>query len=579
MPGSGWLLLRSVRYDSAMKSRSWPVISLMFALTSCNALVNVSAEDRSQGRSTVASKTGVVASEHPLASQAGAQVLAAGGSAVDAAIAANAVMGVVAPMTCGMGGDLFALVYEARTGELHGLNASGWAPAALTLESLQMRGHTNMPQRGILSVTIPGCVAGWDALQGRFGRLKLPRLLAPAIRLADEGFPVSEIVAGYWKSSEQLMSADLVAARTFLPGGRAPAAGELFRNPDLAWSLRQVARGGRAAFYEGPVARRLLANAVLHGGQWSGGDLAEFRAEWVEPIATSYRGWRVHQIPPAGQGIAALMMLNLMERFPLDEWGRESAATWHVMIEAKKLAYADMLRYVADRRFASVPVTGMLAKQFASDRARRIDLERAASAVAPGEPPRSGTDTTYLCVVDAEGNMVSFIQSNYNGFGSGLVAEGTGFGLQNRGGLFSFDPTHPNALAPRKRPLHTIIPGFMAKGDVRIAFGIMGGWNQAQAHAQFVANVVDFGLNLQAAIEAPRFTKQTFDGLDVDLESRVPESVRAALAVKGHAVKVLPAFADAVGGGQAVMRDFASGINWGASDPRKDGAAIPEPMK
>lgn len=506
-------------------------------------------------------------------------MLAAGGSAVDAAIAANAVMGVVAPMTCGMGGDLFALVYEARTGELHGLNASGWAPAALTLESLQMRGHTNIPQRGISSVTIPGCVAGWDALQERFGRLKLPRLLAPAIRLADEGFPVSEIVAGYWKSSEQLMSADLVAARTFLPGGRAPAAGELFRNPDLAWSLRQVARGGRAAFYEGPVARRLLANAVLHGGQWSGGDLAEFRAEWVEPIATSYRGWRVHQIPPAGQGIAALMMLNLMERFPLDEWGRESAATWHVMIEAKKLAYADMLRYVADRRFASVPVTGMLAKQFASDRARRIDLERAASAVAPGEPPRSGTDTTYLCVVDAEGNMVSFIQSNYNGFGSGLVAEGTGFGLQNRGGLFSFDPTHPNALAPRKRPLHTIIPGFMAKGDVRIAFGIMGGWNQAQAHAQFVANVVDFGLNLQAAIEAPRFTKQTFDGLDVDLESRVPESVRAALAVKGHAVKVLPAFADAVGGGQAVMRDFASGINWGASDPRKDGAAIPEPIK
>lgn len=562
-----------------MKSRPWPPLSLLLTLTSCGALVAASAGDRLQGRSLVVTTTGVVASEHPLASQAGAQMLAAGGSAVDAAIAANAVMGVVAPMTCGMGGDLFALVYEARTGQLRGLNASGWAPASLTLESLRMRGHTNMPQRGILSVTIPGCVAGWDALHGRFGQLKLARLLAPAIRLADEGFPVSEIVAGYWRSSEKLMSADPEAARTFLPGGKAPVAGEMFRNPDLARSLRQVARGGRAGFYEGPVARRLRASAESHGGQWSAEDLADFRAEWVEPISTTYREWTVFEMPPAGQGIAALVMLNLMETFPLGEWGRDSVATWHAMIEAKKLAYADLLRYVADRRFARVPVAGMLAKEYASDRARAIDPERAAPALAPGEPPRSGGDTTYLCVADAEGNLVSFIQSNYHGFGSGLVAEGTGFGLQNRGGLFSFDPAHPNALAPRKRPLHTIIPGFLAKGDVRIAFGIMGGWNQAQAHAQFVANVVDHGLNLQAALEAPRFTKQTFDGVDVDVESRVPESIRAALAAKGHAVKVLPAFADAVGGGQAVMRDFARGINWGASDPRKDGAAIPEPVK
>jgi gamma-glutamyltranspeptidase/glutathione hydrolase len=376
-----------------------------------------------------------------------------------------------------------------------------------------------------------------------------------------------------------MLRADPVAARTFLTGGRAPAVGELFHNGDLAWSLRQVARGGRRAFYEGAIARRLLDCARRHDAPWTPADLREFEPEWVAPISTAYRGWTVYQIPPQGQGIAALMMLNLMETFPLGDWGRDDPRTWHAMIEAKKLAYADMLRYVADPRFAKVPVAGLLAKAYARERAQLIDPAHAAARALPGEPPPAGADTTYLCAVDAEGNMVSFIQSNYSGFGSGLVAEGTGFGLQNRGGLFSFDPAHPNALAPRKRPLHTIIPGFMARGDMRIAFGIMGGWNQAQAHAQFVANLVDFGLNLQAALEAPRFTKMTFDGLDVDLESRVPEAVRAALAAKGHAVKTLPAFADAVGGGQAVMRNFARGLNFGASDPRKDGAAIPEPVK
>jgi gamma-glutamyltranspeptidase/glutathione hydrolase len=436
-----------------------------------------------------------------------------------------------------------------------------------------------MPQRGIFSVTIPGCVAGWDALHAKFGRKKLTRLLAPAIRIAREGFPVSEIVAGYWQSSLKLMTNDAVAARTFVPDGRAPVAGGIFRNPDLAWSLEQVARSGRRAVYEGAVARRLIANARKHGAVWSAEDLRDFKPEWVRPISTTYRGWTVYEIPPQGQGIAALMMLNLMEQFPLADWGRGDIRTWHALIEAKKLAYADMLRYVADPRFANVPAAGMLAKSYARERAKLISPDRAASRALPGEPPAAGTDTTYLCVVDGEGNMVSFIQSNYSGFGSGLVAESTGFGLQNRGGLFTLDAAHPNALAPRKRPLHTIIPGFMAKGDFRVAFGIMGGWNQAQAHAQFVANVVDFGLNLQAAIEAPRFTKQTFDGLDVDMESRVPPEIRAALARQGHDVQVLAAFADAVGGGQAVMRDCARGINFGASDPRKDGAAVPEPVK
>lgn len=537
------------------------------------------AAEHAQGRSLVRSHGGIVASEHPLASQAGAQVLAEGGNAVDAAIAANAVMGVVAPMTCGLGGDLFALVYEARTGQLHGLDASGWAPAGLTIPFLERLGFTNMPPRGIHAVTVPGVVAGWEALGQRLGRRPLARLLAPAIRLAEEGFPVSDIVAGYWKSSEARLSRDPEAARTFLPDGRAPAAGERFRNPDLAWSLRQVARGARRAFYEGPIARRLLACWRQHEGRLEAADLSEYRPDWVTPIATSYRGWTVHEIPPAGQGIAALMMLNLFEPFPLGAWGREDPRTWHFMIEAKKLAYADLLRYVADPRRGRIPVAGLLDKAYAGERARAIDPERAAGEVPPGQPPGHGGDTTYLCAVDREGNLVSLIQSNYEGFGSGLVAAGTGFGLQNRGALFTWERDHPNVLAPRKRPLHTIIPGFLSRGDLRIAFGIMGGWNQAQAHAQFVANVVDHGLNLQAALEAPRFTKMTFTGTDVQVESRVPAEVIKALEARGHTVRVLEAFADAVGGGQAVARDFATGQNLGASDPRKDGAAIPEPIR
>jgi len=536
------------------------------------------AAERHQGRSMVVSRHGIVASEHPLASQAGAQALAEGGNAVDAAIAANAVMGVVAPMTCGLGGDLFAIVYEGKPGRLHGLNASGWAPAGLTIEHLHGRGLTNMPQRGVDSVTVPGAVAGWDALARKLGRRPLSRLLAPAIQIASEGFPVTEIVAGYWKGGEALLKGDPDAARTFLPGGRAPALGEVFRNPDLAWSLRQVARTGRRAFYEGDVAARLLACSTSHGGTLTAADLREFREEWVVPISTTYRDWTVYEIPPQGQGIAVLEMLNLMETFPLGAWGRDDARTWHVMIEAKKLAYADLLRYVADPRFHAVPAAGMLDKAYAGERAKAIEPGHAAAQGPPGEPPGHGGDTTYLCAVDAEGNMVSLIQSNYGGFGSGLVAPGTGFGLQNRGGLFSLDPAHPNALRPRQRPLHTIIPGFMTRGDQRIAFGIMGGWNQAQAHAQFVANIADHGLNLQAALEAPRFTKMTFDGTDVQIESRVPAAVIEGLSSRGHELRVIEAFRDPVGGGQAVWRDTTRGVNYGASDPRKDGAAVPEPV-
>lgn len=540
------------------------------------SFVQLHGADRVQGRSMVISRYGIVASEHPLASQAGAQVLAEGGHAVDAAIAANALMGVVAPMTCGLGGDLFAIVYEAKSGRLYGLNASGWAPAGLNPDLVRGLGHTNMPQRGIHSVTVPGAVEGWDKLRGRFGRVKFSRLLAPAIRCADEGFPVTEIVAGYWAASEKLLRGDPATARTFLPAGHPPRAGEIFRNPDLAWSLRQIARRGRVASYEGSIAQKLLESSRTHGGTLTAADLKDFQAVWVDPISTTYRGWTVYEIPPNGQGIAALTMLNLMELYPLADYGPQSAAALHVMIEAKKLAYADMLRYVADPRFSQAPVSGILSKTYARNRAALIDPAKARDHVEPGTPPTGGTDTTYLCAVDHEGNMVSLIQSNYSGFGSGLVADGAGFGLQNRGGLFTLEPSHPNALAGRKRPLHTIIPAFMAKDQVRIAFGIMGGWNQSQAHAQFVANTVDYGMNLQAALEAPRFTKQTFEGLDVEIESRVPAEARALLEAKGHKLQLIGSFGQSVGGGQAVMRDFAAGVNYAGSDPRKDGAAVPE---
>jgi len=481
-------------------------------------------------------------------------------------------------MANGIGGDLFALVYEAKTGKLYGLNASGWSPAGLNIELVKSQGFTtNMPQSGIHSVTVPGCVDGWQKLLDRFGRKKLSNVLAPSIRLAEEGFPVTEIFSSYWVESEKKLRKDTNAARVYLPGGRAPKTGELFRNADLAWTYRQIARHGGKAFYQGEIAKRILKCSADLGGTMNEDDLKKFSSEWVEPISTTYRGWTVYEIPPNGQGIAALAMLNLMENFPLEKSGHNSADALHVMIEAKKLAYADMLRHVADPHFAKVPVPGMLSKAYARERAKLIDPARANCNVPAGQPPPMGTDTTYLCVVDAEGNIVSYIQSNYNSFGSGVVPEGTGFALQNRGGLFSLDPEHPNALAGRKRPLHTIIPAFMTKGDVRIAFGIMGGWNQSQAHAQFVSNMVDHQMNLQGAMEAARFTKQTFAGCDVRLESRVPLAVRAALAERGHQVDLHGEFADTVGGGQAVMRDFAAGINYGASDPRKDGCAIPQP--
>jgi gamma-glutamyltranspeptidase/glutathione hydrolase len=483
---------------------------------------------------------------------------------------------VFAPMANGMGGDLFAIVYEAKTKKLYGLNSSGWSPQGLTPEFLKSKGLTQMPQSGIQCVTVPGAVDGWDKLLHRFGKKKLAQVLAPAIQYAENGFPVTEIFSSYWVASEKKLRLSTNATRTFLPQGRAPHPGEIFRNPDLAWSLKQIARHGRKAFYEGEIAKRILATSRELGGTMNAEDLARFSAEWVEPISTTYHGWTVYELPPNGQGIGALIMLNLMERFPLAEFGPGSAKAFHVMIESKKLAYADVLRYVCDPRVTKVPVAGLLAKDYAQSRAGLIDLEKANCNVDAGQPPPMGTDTTYFCVVDSDGNMVSYIQSNYNSFGSGVVAGGTGFALQNRGGLFSLDAASPNVLAGRKRPLHTIIPAFMTKDNVRIAFGIMGGWNQAQAHAQFVSDIVDHHMNIQAALEAPRFTKQTFTGCDVELESRVPQEVQKELSARGHQLQIQGAFASSVGGGQAVLRDFGTGVNYGASDPRKDGEAMPQ---
>ncbi len=535
-----------------------------------------SAQDRGQGRSMVISQSGIVATESPLASKAGAAILERGGNAVDAAIAAHAVMTVVAPMWNGIGGDLFAIVYDAKTGKYYGLNASGWAPAGQSIERLRKQGLREMPGHGIESATVPGAVDGWQKLLERFGKKKLNEVLTPAIQIADNGFPVTEWIGLHFAANVDFLRSNENAARTFLPSDRPPKMGEVFKNPDLAWSLRQIAQNGRDAFYRGEITKRLLALSAKHGGVFAAKDFSDYSSEWVEPISTTYRGWTVYEMPPNVQGIGALEMLNIMETFNLNQFGLNSTRALHVQIEAKKLAYADVLRYIGDPKTSKIPVSGMLSKQYAAERAKLIDMDHANCEVSPGTPVPDAGDTTYLSVVDREGNMVSLIESNYSEFGSGLVADGTGFVLHNRGALFNLDPASPNGIAGHKRPMHTIIPAFMQKDQIRIAFGIMGGWNQAQAHAQFVSHIVDFNQNIQAALETARFTKLSFSGCDVDLENRVPGNVRAELEAKGHKLTMHNGFSDRFGGGQAVMRDYAAGVNYGASDPRKDGQAVPE---
>jgi gamma-glutamyltranspeptidase/glutathione hydrolase len=550
-------------------------VRVTFALALLIASMSVPAQDRSHARSMVITRYGIVATSHVQASQAGAQILARGGSAVDAAIAANAVLGVTEPMMNGIGGDLFALYWDAKTGKLYGLNASGWAPQGLTIEHLKAKGATSMPQSGIDAITVPGVVAGWSQLHERFGRLPWKDVFQPAIFYAEQGFPVPELIHDYWKDSTDDLMQDAESRRVFLPNGKAPAVGQIFQNHDLAKALRLIAREGANAFYRGEIARAILSTSQALGGTMSADDLAQFSPEWVDPISTTYRDWTIYELPPNGQGMAALEMLNIMETSPPSPDGPLSVPELHKKIEAMKLAYADLGRYNADPRFAKIPAKGLLSKQYAKERAKLIDPSKAHCEASPGAPPSS--DTTYLSVVDREGNIVSLIQSNYEAFGSGITVRGMGFALQNRGALFSLDASHPNALAPRKRPFHTIIPAFMERGDQHIGFGIMGGANQPLAHAQFVSNVVDYGMNIQVALENARFTISSQRGCNILIESRVKPEVLRELSAMGHKLEIRQEYSTAMGRGQAVLHDSGTKVNYGASDARADGSAEPEP--
>lgn len=546
------------------------VIPLMVLLS----LSPASAQDRSTARSMVVSKYGIVATSYVQASQAGAEVLRQGGSAADAAIAANAVLGVEEPMMNGIGGDLFAIYFDAKSGKLYGLNSSGWAPQGLTLEHMKAKGVQKIPLRSIDAVTVPGAVAGWNALHGKFGKLPWKELFRSAVFYADQGYAVPELLHEFWSGAPEIFASDPEGQRVYLPNGQPPALGQVFRNPDLAKTLRLISVGGAEAYYRGEIAHAIQATSQALGGTVSAEDLAEFKPEWVEPISTTYRDWTVYELPPNGQGMAALEMLNIMETAPASPEGPLSAAELHKKIEAMKLAYADLERYNADPRFAKVPVKGLLSKDYAKERAKLIDPDHASCDVAYGTPR---SDTTYLTAVDREGNIVSLIQSNYETFGSGITVKGMGFVLQDRGALFSLDPASPNVLAPRKRPFHTIIPAFMERGDQHIGFGIMGGANQPLAHAQFVSNVADYGMNIQQALENARFTVHPDRGCNIIIESRVKPEVLDKLSAMGHKLHVQKEYSTSMGRGNAVLYDSKAKINYGASDPRADGSAEPEP--
>ena len=531
---------------------------------------------RNYGRSMVISQQGIAATSHVLASQVGAQILAKGGSAVDAAIAANAALSVVEPMKNGLGGDLFAIYWDAKTGKLSGLNASGPAPRALSPEFLKGKGITAMPSIGIHSVTVPGAVAGWKAIHEKFGKLPWKDLFQGAILLAEQGFPVTEAIQESWDVNALNTADHAESNRVFMPGGKVPHVGDLFKNPGMGKAFRLIAEQGPDAFYKGDIAAAILKTSHNLGGTMAAQDLAAFVPEWVTPISVDYRGWKVYELPPNGQGMAALEMLNIMETAPPAIGGAFSPAEMHKRIEAMKLAYSDLHKYNADPRTYDVPVGALLSKDYAKKRSALIKPE-ANCAVKAGQA--IGSDTTYLTIVDKDGNIASWIESVYSEFGSRVTVEGMGFLLQNRGGGFVLDPKSPNVLAGGKRPFHTIIPAFMEKGDLHVGFGIMGGANQPLAHAQFASNMIDFQMNVQQALESPRFTKAGANGCDVMIESRVPLSTMQGLSEKGHQINIRREYTQEMGRGQAILHDSKTGMNYGASDPRADGAAIPEPLR
>jgi len=544
------------------------------------------AADRPEGRafatrSVTYARHGMVAAAHPLAVEIGLDVLKAGGSAVDAAIATNAALGFLEPVSCGLGGDLFAMVWDPKTEKLYGLNASGRAPASLTIDKVPATDRGTIPVYSVYSWTVPGCADGWFELYEKFGKLPIKDILGPVAAIARDGAPVPQVIAAGWARGAAKFKDSPGFAEVFMPGGNVPAEGEIFANPALADTLDALAVGGRDAYYRGEIAERMVAFSNLVGGFFSLEDLAAHSSEWVEPISTTYRGLTVWELPPNPQGLAALEMLNILEGFDLAAMGRDSTDFWHVLVEAKKLAYEDRAKYYADMQFAEVPVEALLDKGYAAERAKLIDMKTAAERVVPGNPALEHGDTTFLVTADSSGMMVALIQSNYTGFGSGYVVPSLGFGIQDRGALFSLDPDHPNSLEPGKRPFHTIIPAFMGSNGVPdTAFGLMGGDMQPQGHVQIVVNLVDFGMNLQEAGDAPRFhhtgsseptgTVMTSGGV-LHLESGLPVEVYRDLTKRGHRIEeVNPG---TFGGYQLIHRHPETGVLAGATESRKDGMA------
>lgn len=536
----------------------------------------------SQSRSMVLARNGIVATSHPAAAQAGLDVLRQGGNAVDAAIAANAMLGVVEPMSCGIGGDLFAIVWDAKTKKLYGLNASGRAPKTLTRQVFRDKNLREIPSEGPLSWSVPGCVDGWHELNSRFGTKPLAELIHPAIDAAETGFPAAEIIAAGWNASRKTLAKWPDTARVYLPNGKAPAMGEIVRLPELAASYRMIADQGREAFYRGPIAAEIDRFSKANGGYLAAEDLASHTSNWVEPISTSYRGYSVWELPPNGQGIAALQMLNVLEAFDLKSMGQKSPEYVHLFVEAKKLAFADRAKFYADPAFVAVPTADLISKAYADGRRSLINREQAANDFPAGDPKFERTDTVYLTVVDKDRNCCSLIQSLFGGFGSFVVPGNVGFVLQNRGQSFSLSDDHANRLDPGKRPFHTIIPAMVTK-DQRpcFCFGVMGGDMQAQGHVGVLVNMIDFGMNAQAAGDAarirhgggpsPKGGMGAKDGGTVYLESGFPEATRIRLRAMGHKIAEDPT---GFGGYQGIWIDWDNGVLQGASDPRKDGAAL-----
>ncbi|HEX7449920.1 MAG TPA: gamma-glutamyltransferase [Pirellulales bacterium] len=534
-----------------------------------------------QSRSVVVAQHGLVATSQPLAVQAGLDVLKRGGNAADAAVAAGAVLGVVEPMSCGIGGDLFVLYWDAKSQKLFGLNASGRSPYELSRQQFQKRGLHQIPDEGPLSWSVPGCVSGWADLLRRFGSRPLAEVLQPAIEYAEQGFPVSEIIAHDWQSAQKGLARWPDSAKTFLPDGRAPTVGQVFRNPRLAATYRAIAAGGAEAFYRGDIARQIVEFSRGNGGFFSLRDFAEHRNDWAEPASTSYRGYEVWELPPNGQGIAVLEMLNLLEGYDLASLGPGSADYLHLLVEAKKLAFADRAKFYSDPAFNQLPIATLIGKPYAEKRRQRIDRQRAATDVPPGDARLAHGDTIYMAVVDKDRNCCSYIQSNYYGFGSLVVPGDLGFVLQNRGSLFALDDDHFNRYEPHKRPFHTIIPAMVTQsGRPSFVFGVMGGDMQPQGHVQVLVNLIDFGLNVQAAGDAARVRHSgsaTPTGLPAEaaggtvfVESGVSDEAVEALQSKGH--RVMRA-RGGYGGYQGIWIDWGQGVLHGASDSRKDGCA------